>query len=544
MKIAHRLVGSFVSVSLLTSVVGVVAIAQSQKIAESLAIAEAENVAQVIAISISHHSDDQKSISVERSEPIQNYIMLLHKLQQRDNEVVNRQKVIIADAVTEDIGTTLEHDRGNEVQQTIQDGKARTFLEKSNNYPQGIKLIVVPWKTNQNQIIGAVILEWSSLFDEAIAQAKPTMLLIGITSLSCVILALMLGLQIASSIAKPLQSVTEVAQQVTEESNFDLKVPVMAKDETGILAAALNHLIERVKILLTEKEQRSEELQQAFTQLHNTQLQLVQTEKMSSLGQLVAGIAHEINNPVNFIRGNIDHIDRYTQDLLQLIQAYQEHYPYPPATLQDILDDIEIDFLREDLLKLLQSMKIGTERIRQIVLSLRNFSRLDEAEFKSVDLHEGLENTLLILQHRLQAQPETPAIVVIKDYGELPLVECYPGQLNQVFMNLLTNAIDALEDSRQHTQPGKIWISTQVTANNCVQISIADNGLGINEILRSRIFDPFFTTKPIGKGTGLGLSISYKIITEKHHGKIWCDFTGGEGTKFVIEIPVHQPQLI
>ncbi|MDZ8054161.1 MAG: hypothetical protein RMX68_017265 [Aulosira sp. ZfuVER01] len=200
MKIAHKLVGSFVGVSFLTSIVGVVAIAQCQKIAESLAIAEAENVAQVIAISTTRHSDDQKFISVEPSEAMQNYIMLLHKLQQRDIEVVNRQKVIIADAVPEDIGTILEHDQGNEVQQTMQDGKARTFLEKSDDYPQGIKLIVVPWKTNQNQISGAVILEWSSLFDEAIAQAKPTMVLIAITSLGCVMLALILGLQISSSI--------------------------------------------------------------------------------------------------------------------------------------------------------------------------------------------------------------------------------------------------------------------------------------------------------------------------------------------------------
>lgn len=196
-------------------------------------------------------------------------------------------------------------------------------------------------------------------------------------------------------------------------------------------------------------------------------------------------------------------------------------------------------------------MKIGTERIRQIVLSLRNFSRLDEAEFKAVDLHDGIDNTLLILKHRLQAKPESSGIEVVKNYSKLPLVECYPGQLNQVFINLLANAIDVLEESAQkqtkiaqQTQPSTIWISTQVKADNLVQIAIADNGLGINEKVRSRIFDPFFTTKPIGQGTGLGLSISYKIITEKHHGKIWCDSTAGEGTKFVIEIPVHQPKLM
>ncbi|WGV27527.1 sensor histidine kinase [Halotia branconii] len=550
MKISHKLIGSFVGVSLLTNIVGAVAIAQSQKIAETLAISEAEDVAQVLATSIAHDAYyDNKSISSERSDELQHYIKLLHDLQKRDLVLVNRQKLILADAVPENIGTIFEHDQGNEIQQTIKDGKTRTFLEKSDDYPQGIKLIVVPLKSNQNQVDGAVILEWSSLYDKAIAQARPTIIVIGFTSLGCVILALILGLQISSSIAKPLQSVTEIAQQATQESNFDLQASVTTKDETGILAIAFNDLIERVKILLTEKEQQTAELQQAFIQLHNTQLQLVQTEKMSSLGQLVAGVAHEINNPVNFIHGNITHIDSYTQDLLQLVQAYQTHYPNPPQTLQSTLDDVELEFLSEDLLKLLQSMKVGTERIRQIVLSLRNFSRLDESDFKAVDIHEGIDNTLLILQHRLKARPEIAAIEVVKDYSQLPLVECYPGQLNQVFMNLLTNAIDALEESasqqtkaEQPTQIGKIWISTQVTANNQVQIAIADNGLGISQTVRERVFDPFFTTKPIGKGTGLGLSISYKIVTEKHHGKIWCDSTLKEGTKFLIEIPVHQPK--
>ncbi|MBN3873561.1 sensor histidine kinase [Nostoc sp. JL33] len=543
MKISHKLLGSFVGISLLTSLVGAVAIAQNQKIAETLAIAEAENVAQVLAISIVHHiSDDHESISVQRSEELQHFANSLHDVQKRDIVVVNRQKLIVADAVPENVGTIFDHDKGNEIQKTMQDNNLRSFLEKSVDYPQGIKLIVIPLTNNQKQVTGAVILEWSSLYDNAIAQARPTMIVISITSLGCVILALIIGLRISSSIAKPLQSVTEVARQVTQESNFDLQAPVTTKDEIGILATAFNHLIERVKTLLTEKEQRSTELQQALTQLHSTQQQLVQTEKMSSLGQLVAGVAHEINNPVNFIHGNITYINSYSKDLLKLVQAYQAHYPNPPQTLQATLDDVDLDFLNQDLPKILQSMKVGTQRIREIVLSLRNFSRLDESEFKAVDLHEGIDNTLLILQHRLKAIPESPAIEVVKDYSQLPLVECYPGQLNQAFMNILANAIDALEESAQQTQPGKIWISTQVTADNRVQIAIADNGSGIPEIVRSRIFDPFFTTKPVGKGTGLGLSITYKIVIEKHHGKMWCDSTLGEGTKFMIEIPVHQPE--
>ncbi len=342
---------------------------------------------------------------------------------------------------------------------------------------------------------------------------------------------------------------TTVAKEVTETSNFDLQAPVTTKDETATLATALNNLIQQVKDLLQEKEEYAEELQQTLNQLQTTQMQLVQTEKMSSLGQLVAGVAHEINNPVNFIHGNITHIDGYTQDLLRVIQAYATHCPNPSQTLQATLDEVELDFVSEDLAKTLQSMKVGTDRIRQIVLSLRNFSRLDESEFKAVDLHEGIDNTLLILQHRLKAKPEAPAIEVVKEYGQLPLVECYPGQLNQVFMNLIANAIDVLEETAQQqrkegkpAQLGRIWISTQVKSENQVQIVIADNGAGMPETVRSRIFDPFFTTKPVGKGTGLGLSISYQIVTEKHKGEMWCDSTLGEGTKFVIEIPIRQPE--
>lgn len=294
---------------------------------------------------------------------------------------------------------------------------------------------------------------------------------------------------------------------------------------------------------------KNSELEALLKQLHATQVQIIQNEKMTSLGQLVAGIAHEINNPVSFIHGNIKHLDRYVQDLLGIVQAYQSHYPDPPEVLQVVLEDIDLAFVEQDASKTLRSMQTGTERIQQIVLSLRNFSRLDEAELKTVDLHQGIDSTLLILQHRLLEKTNFPAIQVVKEYGKLPLVKCYPGQLNQVFMNLIINAIDAIENkNKQQSQNSHksdsftIWISTQAKSEQWIEIIIADNGVGIVESIRSRIFDPFFTTKPIGQGTGLGLSISHQIVTEKHHGKIWCDSTPDQGSKFVIEIPINQPE--
>ncbi len=293
---------------------------------------------------------------------------------------------------------------------------------------------------------------------------------------------------------------------------------------------------------VAERKQIQKQLQQTLKELKKTQTQLIQNEKMSSLGQLVAGVAHEINNPVNFIYGNITHAEEYIQDLLRLLQRYQQYYPNPVSQVQAELEAVDIDFLLEDMPKILDSMKLGTDRIRQIVQSLRLFSRTDESEIKSVDIHEGIDSTLMILGHRLKAFSNRPNIEIIKKYGNLPLVECYPGQLNQVFMNILSNAIDALEDAidMQKISTPTIAIRTEVVDSNSIAIRITDNGMGMAEDVKQKIFDPFFTTKAVGKGTGMGLSISYQIVTEKHGGRLSCASKPGVGTEFAIAIPLTQ----
>ncbi|MDX2244718.1 MAG: GAF domain-containing protein [Leptolyngbyaceae cyanobacterium bins.302] len=325
----------------------------------------------------------------------------------------------------------------------------------------------------------------------------------------------------------------------------------LLKAVTDQVAIALDQaeLLAQTRATAFAAQTQATYLSNALGQLQQTQMQLVQQEKMSSLGQLVAGVAHEINNPVNFINGNIAYAADYVRDLLELLHLYQEAYPQPTADIQAKVEAIDLDFLMEDLPSLLSSMRMGADRIRQIVLSLRNFSRLDEAEMKPVDIHEGIDNTLLILKNRLKLTSAKFEIQVIKDYGNLPPIECYAGQLNQVFMNILGNAIDALDEIPNPTitihtelmseQKNGDSDSSQPLPSNSVVIRIRDNGAGMTEATQQKLFNPFFTTKPIGKGTGLGLSISYQIVVEKHGGILKCSSELGQGSEFWIQIPIE-----
>jgi signal transduction histidine kinase len=322
---------------------------------------------------------------------------------------------------------------------------------------------------------------------------------------------------------------------------------LIAKNKAQAALEQTNYMLEIKVAARTKKlKQKNLQLQKTLQDLRQTQVQLIQTEKMSSLAQLVAGIAHEINNPINFISGNLIHVRDYTSKLVNLINYYQEKYPDPHPQITNFAEEIDLNFIIDDLPNILSSMSSGANRIGEIVLNLRNFSRLDEAEMKRVNIHEGLDSTILLLQAGMENKHEQPQIKIIKEYGKLPLVECYPRGLNQVFMNIIKNAIEAVnvettDAGEKLTQNShSIIIRTAMKNKNRVIIAIKDTGKGITEKLQKRLFEPFFTTKPVGKGTGLGLSISYQIIVDKHNGNIEFVSELGKGTEFLIDIPIQQ----
>ena len=343
---------------------------------------------------------------------------------------------------------------------------------------------------------------------------------------------------------KALEKQVRILQRKLKRSEADR---IDLETASDLRENVLKNVIRDLENSHTTLQERGQALEKALSKLQSLQMKLVESEKMSALGIMVAGIAHEINNPVSFIYGNVEYANDYLKSLLDLIQLYQQHYPEPEAAIQEEIESIDLDFVKQDSTKLFKSMKIGAERIREIVKSLRTFSRLDESDFKAANIHEGLDSTLTILNSRFKPSATNPdGIQLSRNYGiNCPTINCYPGPLNQVFMNVLVNSLDALDEFMQEGKRSDafiphVQISTTCSSQNKVFIRISDNGPGIPEGIKDKLFDPFFTTKPVGKGTGLGLAISYQIITEKHQGRLWYASTPEQGTTFTIELPTNQ----
>ncbi|MGF1461387.1 MAG: ATP-binding protein [Leptolyngbyaceae cyanobacterium] len=478
-----------------------------------------------------------------------------------------------ADPVVQEVGLALRNEAEN-WQQVTTSQALKLDLQGEQNYVR-----MEPWQDEYglDWVVVTVVPE-SDFMAEINANTRMTILL----CIGALTIATVLGIYTSRRITQPIWKLSQASQTLaasardrftthshtaTAEPQTPLNINL---DQAGIreldaladsftqMAQQLQETFGELETLNEELEDRVElrtqELKTALRELHQTQAQMLQSEKMSALGQMVAGIAHEINNPINFIFGNLSHAQTYVSDLLELLELYQQKQADSDPEIDDLADLIDLDFLAEDLPKLIRSMRVGSDRIREIVMSLRNFSRLDEAEVKEANIHDGIDSTLMILRHRTKAKPDQPAIEIIKDYDTLPPVECYPGQLNQVLMNILSNAIDALEagvasartaegDANTAVEPPVISIQTRQTNDDSVIITIQDNGPGVPAEIGDRLFEPFFTTKPVGKGTGMGMAISYDIIVHRHHGYLTYTSKPGVGTEFVIEIPIYQAQF-
>lgn len=483
--------------------------------------ASIERLARIQSLLEKRNTSAQKDASIQdKNETQQELNRLLVEFETTVEQFRHRTEVF--DGVMGDLTQMSDTEAKQELLLFVQSSEFTRFIEFSD------QLVVFSEHLKQQEHLAAAALQR--------AEGLRTRIIIAGLTLSVAIAALV-AFYTSKIIVQPIEAVIDTAQRVTKENDFELQVPTTDAGDMGRLATSLNQLIKQVRLLLQQLEKKNTDLNKALKQLNQQQMRLVQSEKMSSLGQLVAGVAHEINNPVNFIQGNLPYLKEYTENLLTLLANFQTQYPNPGISLQQQIDDMDLAFIQADLPKTLDSMAIGTQRIHQIVLSLLNFSRKDAKDVKRVDVHEGMDSTLMILKQYLHD------IDVVKHYDDLPTIECYPGQLNQVFMNILINAIDALNspDWEANGTPRQIRIRTSLHLDGqSVIVAIADTGPGIPQHIQHRIFDPFFTTKTVGKGTGLGMSISYQIITEKHGGVLTCLSEPGQGAEFIIQIPMTQ----
>ncbi|MGD1860764.1 MAG: ATP-binding protein [Leptolyngbyaceae cyanobacterium] len=493
------------------------------------------------------------------------------ELKGQENKIKRINVLESADPIVQGISRELQTRGGWQEVTTGQELKLKLQGERS-------YVRIEPWQDEfgLDWVVVTVVPE-SDFMAEIDANTRTTILL----CLGALAVATVLGIYTSRRITQPIFKLSQASQILaasardrfaTQQAHVENQAPLTIDlqragiQELDALADSFSQMAQQLQQTFVELEAlnegledrvelRTRELQATLQELHRTQAQMLQSEKMSALGQMVAGVAHEINNPINFIFGNLTHAQTYVSDLLELIELYQRKQAGVDPEVEERVDSIDLDFMIEDLPKLMESMRIGSERIREIVMSLRTFSRLDEAEFKEADIHDGIDSTLMILQHRTKGKPNQPAIEIVKDYDTLPLIECYPGQLNQVLMNILSNAIDALEEKFALSRKGPIdpsasadknpmiHIRTRRTAEDAVLISIKDNGPGISADLGDRLFEPFFTTKTVGKGTGMGMAISYEIINQKHRGHLTYTSTLGEGAEFVIKIPIRQAEL-